>query len=201
LTFDSAGTKTKSGLVNSVGCDSSATLILSLFPNPTVGIIIGPQTGLYTSTNYVYTVTQQLSVTYNWAVTNAVIVSGQGTNSINVQFTNAGPSKITSEIISNQGCRDTSSLTLTIGTVGINNIEANYEITAFPNPTNGQLNIIVDNRLMGNKYKLIDYTGRIIFTGFIENENETIQLGSIPNGIYLLNIGDSLGPNFKVIKQ
>ncbi len=201
LTFDSAGTKTKLGLVNSVGCDSSATLILSLFPNPIVGVIIGPKTGLYTLTNYVYTVTQQLNVSYNWEVTNAVIVSGQGTNSINVQFTNAGPSKITSEIISSQGCRDTSSLTLTIGTVGINKIDDNYEITAFPNPTNGQLNIIVDNRLLGSKFKLIDYTGRIILTGFIENENETIQLGSIPNGIYLLNIGDSLRPNFKIIKQ
>jgi hypothetical protein len=201
LTFDSAGTKTKSGLVNAFGCDSSATLILNLFPNPIVGVIIGPQIGLFTSTNYVYTVTQQLNANYNWTATNAVIVSGQGTNSINVQFTNAGSSVITSEIISNQGCRDTSSLTLNIGTVGINKIEANYEITAFPNPTDGQLNIIVDSRLLGSKYKLIDYTGRIVLTGFIEKENEIIQLSSLPNGIYLLNIGDSLRPNFKIIKQ
>jgi hypothetical protein len=174
---------------------------LNLFPNPIVGVIIGPQIGLFTSTNYVYTVTQQLSVTYNWTATNAVIVSGQGTNSINLQFTNAGISKITSEIISNQGCRDTSSLTLTIGTVGINKIEANYSVIAFPNPTDGQLNINVDNRLLGSNYKLIDFTGRIVLTGFIEKEKETIQLDNIPNGIYLLNIGDSLRQNFKIIKQ
>jgi len=201
IRFDSAGTKTKTGLVNSVGCDSSATLILNVNPNPVVGVIIGPQNGLFTSTNYAYTVTQQLNVTYNWIVTNAIIVSAQGTNTVNVQFINPGISKIKAEITSSQGCKDSSSLNLNISTVGINKLNKGTPIMIFPNPATKELNIKVEEDLVGLTFKLIDYTGRAILTGTLQNENEIIQLENLPNGIYLLNIGDNLKPNFKIIKQ
>jgi hypothetical protein len=58
-------------------------------PPSTPSVITGPATGLCNMQNVAYSVTNVSGVTYNWSVpTGATIISGQGTNSILVNFSN-----------------------------------------------------------------------------------------------------------------
>jgi hypothetical protein len=201
LAFGNAGTKTKKGFINAVGCDSSATLVLNLYQSPFVGVILGPISGLNTSNNFTYTVTQQLNSTYIWNITNGIIVSGQGTNSVNVQFISAGSSKISVLISNSQGCSDSNSLNLNIGSVGLEKINSSSDFIIYPNPTKSEINFNFDSKLKNSSFRLMDMMGRIIMSGIIESEKQSINLSSFSDGVYLLNLGDNFNQNIKIIKQ
>ena len=199
LTFDSAGTKTKSGLVNSIGCDSTATLNLSLFASPNTGNILGPKTSLLTSTSYTYTVNQQVGVTYNWSIQNGIIVSGQSTNQISVQFINAGVAKIQAKLTSINGCEDSSFIDLTIGSVGLNEVYLNNSVKIYPNPTRNNLVIEVESKLVGCEFIITDLHGKTVFQGKIVTVRDTINIEHLTNGLYFMKINAGIPP-IKVLK-
>jgi hypothetical protein len=199
LTFDSAGTKTKSGLVNSIGCDSTATLNLSLFASPNTGNILGPKTSLLTSTSYTYTVNQQVGVTYNWSIQNGIIVSGQSTNQISVQFINAGVAKIQAKLTSINGCEDSSFIDLTIGSVGLNEVYLNNSVKIYPNPTRNNLVIEVESKLVGCEFIITDLHGKTVFQGKIETVRDSINIEHLTNGLYFMKINAGIPP-IKVLK-
>ncbi|MEO8770891.1 MAG: T9SS type A sorting domain-containing protein [Ferruginibacter sp.] len=89
-TYAAAGTYTKT-FNNPTGCDSIATLVL----NPSVGSISGPtRVCVYTDATggtAVYSVTAAAGSTFTWTVSKTAtmhILSGQGTNTIQMRFTN-----------------------------------------------------------------------------------------------------------------
>jgi len=199
LTFDSAGSKTKYGLINSVGCDSSATLQLNVFNNPDIGVILGQKTNLVPSISYTYTVNQQIGASYNWFVQNGIIVSGQGSNQINVQFINSGNAKILSELINNNGCKDSVSIDLIIGSVGINETLLNSSIRIFPNPTSMNFTIEIPSKYIGCDYFINDLNGSVIIKGKIEGNQEIINTEHLTSGIYFMKINANIPP-IKVVK-
>jgi hypothetical protein len=67
------------------------------------------------------------------------------------------------------------------GTVDIEEVDFK-NIVIYPNPTTGKLNIRTS---LDISYTLFDFTGRIIF----ENSKErTIDITTLPNGVYFLSI-------------
>ncbi len=62
LTFTAAGSQTKTGLTNNAGCDSSATLNLTIKPNYTITASAGANGSI--SANGVITVCQNVNITY-----------------------------------------------------------------------------------------------------------------------------------------
>ncbi|MFN4971689.1 MAG: T9SS type A sorting domain-containing protein, partial [Bacteroidota bacterium] len=201
LTFTSAGTQTKTGLTNAVGCDSTATLNLTVNSNPVADTILGPQTSLYPVTNYTYTVTQQLNTSYNWTIQNGIIVSGQGTNSVIVQWINAGTGQIQVEVTSAQGCKDSSALNLSVLNVGVQDIDKDHAIQIYPNPTKSSVKLKVDNRLIGKQYRLTDTKGKVVLSGVITVEDDIIDLDELSNGMYFLTLVNHLSQPIKLIKQ
>jgi len=99
--------------------------------------------------------------------------------------------------VTKNGCADTSSCYAVTG-VGIHKYTASDAIKVYPNPASGS--ITVEGELISGpeaKLKLIDYTGRLLWSNTVSveqgNWKKTIEINTVPNGIYLLVIeGESL---------
>jgi hypothetical protein len=105
-------------------------------------------------------------------------------------------------IISNSICSDTSSC-LNFMTVGLATLENNFSINIYPNPTNEDLTIAVNNLIENKTYKLTDNIGRQLRSGSLDNEKTTIKMEGLASGLYYLQIIDILGQQktIKVMKR
>ena len=104
--------------------------------------------------------------------------------------------KMNSVIVSKQRTKSNNTNEKTFPTVGIKkNSLNNLNISVYPNPTNGVLNIVCNvSNLMDSKLELMNVLGQTVYS---ENINETtsfpktISTKNIPNGIYFLNISQN----------
>jgi hypothetical protein len=76
--------------------------------------ISGPKINIYINTPYSYSVKNQSQTNYVWTISNGTIISGQGTNSISVQWDSTGQGKIFVEGTNQLLCSDTASLNASI---------------------------------------------------------------------------------------
>jgi len=75
---------------------------------------------------------------------------------------------------------------------GINDIDNQIKIQAYPNPTSNNLILSIPNQEIKNLYyKLIDIQGRIIIEERINQKTEHINLYKMNAGIYMLSIFNS----------
>jgi len=77
--------------------------------------------------------------------------------------------------------------------------ETNIKI--YPNPVKCIINLDIGIKLFGNVYNIYDNTGRVVLTGIINQENTTIELGNLSDGIYMFSIGSNVKQTFKIIKE
>ncbi|MFT7615062.1 MAG: hypothetical protein ACI9J3_004050 [Parvicellaceae bacterium] len=89
------------------------------------------------------------------------------------------------------GCADTVSQTVNI-TVGIeeNNLP---QISIYPNPSNGMLNIVNSVSVEEFNVVIMDMTGKILSRQVINGSVNTIDLSQFANGQYLIQIGNQSG--------
>lgn len=76
-----------------------------------------------------------------------------------------------------------------VSTLSKNDEILEKNITIFPNPTSGLLNIQINNSVRDLKYEVINLLGQNLQSGIIRN-NEPINLGSLANAVYLVKITD-----------
>lgn len=89
------------------------------------------------------------------------------------------------------------------GDVSINNLNISQQLSVFPNPTNGKVNINFDAAIKGALVSLSDLTGKSIKTFVLEDEmKRVIDLTSFENGVYFIRVakGDDSAV-YKVIKR
>ena len=148
---------------------SSGTPIGSIFTSSTVNInntaiidnIVGQQ-NVFTSSVYNYNVTWVNGTNYNWTVTNGMIVSGQGTNIITVQWLDSGPGSISVDATNTNQCSASNNKSVVV----TNNspiISLKNGTAPKPIPSKGQNNIVLyridikieayDATLAGIKFK------------------------------------------------
>ncbi len=91
------------------GCTNSNSTTIVVNGLPTVQSIIG-NPSIVPFQSYVYAVNSTPGITFNWLIQGGAIVSGQGTNNVNVMWGSAGPYLL--QLVQNNanGCSDTSSL-------------------------------------------------------------------------------------------
>jgi hypothetical protein len=86
--------------------------------------------------------------------------------------------------------------------IGINHEVASENSSIFyPNPARNQIRVKPGNNLPGTVYTVYDNTGKLVLTGKINPENNPIELGNLPGGIYLFRVGENPKQTFKVIKE
>lgn len=118
--------------------------------------------------------------TYSWS---------NGATTQNITGLAAGTYTVT--VTDSKGCVETSTVTVS-STVGVTEIE-NSSFNLFPNPSQGMVTISMEGIATGEiSMEVIDVTGKIVFTQNVlfdgNKTNYTLDLSSLENGTYLINI-------------
>jgi hypothetical protein len=181
------------------GCTGvSSGLDVSVVPAVNTSSIIGP-VNVNAFQSYSYTVTQNTGNTYNWSAANGAIISGQGTNSVNVIWNDNATGQLM-VVESNGVCNDTSYLNVSI----INAVQTLHQIPAriYPNPCSKHL--YIDGLAAGKRYRISiqDLSGRNI--KYLETfADVSIDVSALSSGSFLLYIANEQNQQsiFKFIKN
>jgi hypothetical protein len=147
-----------------------------------------------TSLVYTYTTLNQVGVNYNWYGQNAKIISGQGTNSVNVKWSKVD-GELSCEVINAMSlCTDTSKITVGNFT-GINNTQ-NVDIRIYPNPTEGIINIEGLIKSKNSIVKIYNVQGKLVLTKELKDHGY-IDINDFSNGIYIIKIDEAVS---KIVK-
>ena len=142
LTIDAIGNNDiflSAGMANCSGMSASTISIDHAYSAP---IISGVSNNADTLFTYIYSIPSQGNSTYLWKVTLGNIVSGQGTNTINVQWINSGMGKVSVEIENQQSCKDTGTLNVSIVNL-FNYIHITNDSANIIRPSSGSKNVLL----------------------------------------------------------
>jgi hypothetical protein len=169
------------------------------------GNINGPSSACKSSTQTYSIPVVPGATSYLWTITGgALIAGGQGTTSVQVNFTGASSnSAVLSVYATSTTCSNSPTRTKNINvilTCKVSNpsimeqeVSGINEIFVYPNPTSGKVTLSV-NSTINEKYnlKVLDIIGKVVFNEdvtFMEGQNtKEIILEKVSNGIYFLSI-------------
>jgi hypothetical protein len=184
-------------------CSDSISKTIMVNANPLAGVMLGQTTNLAPATPYIYAVAQQLNHTYLWSLTNGIVLAGQGTNAVTIQWIGVGAGKIQTIITNAQGCNDTSSLILNISNVGINEAQNTFHLQVFPNPNNGSFIIkAINNKTSNTHISVVNMLGQEVWSAtqiLPSGLQEVPIITSLSTGIYLLSFKNENGLAIKHI--
>jgi len=96
-------------------------------------------------------------------------------------------------------CTNTDTINVEVVTCsGINELGGNYKISIYPNPVQNNLTISSEQLVIQN-IKILDITGKAVKQLTISNEQLTIDVSDLQNGIYFVKINNT--KTIKFIKQ
>jgi len=172
------------------GCSSYSEVAVQQYPEPQIPSISGEPNAVYNNT-YSYAVASLLDYTYNWTVTGGTIVSGQGTNVIDVvwdQFiTGVGEIQMTWTNV--YGCESTQFYAVSVD-VSVQEIFAS-NLKIYPNPTRDLVNIQWDFMNENTYLTVFDNTGKLLSTQKLNNQTlQILDLSGYENGVYQLRLSN-----------
>jgi len=182
-------------------CKDSITKMITVKPSPIIGGITGDTIPTSITIPFLYSVTSQPNATYNWSVTNGTIQTGQGTNTVNLIWLNAGNGSLKAKITNNDGCVDSTSLAVNITSVGVNNLSLDNNLKVFPNPAKSNITITYRNNLGSKKYSITNLIGQTVLSGKLNMEETIVNLENLQSGVYLLHIDGMSKQSIKVIRE
>ncbi|MDX1270212.1 reprolysin-like metallopeptidase [Bizionia paragorgiae] len=95
--------------------------------------------------------------------------------------------------VGNTGTFNDWSIELCTTTLGTDDFALENSFSIYPNPNNGEFNVKFKSESNNVTLELFDIRGRSIYTKGYNNSgafNETINLGNVQSGMYLLNVND-----------
>ncbi len=149
-------------------------------------------------TQETYSYPNTVGSTYNWTVTNGVIVSGQGTNSIDVMWANTGIGQISVSETNATNCTG-DVVTYDVVVIPTNVEELSSQLILYPNPATTELNLQVTSELIGTDVFVFDALGKQILKQQILSTNTIINTSSFAAGNYVLKVGGGV-KKFEVVK-
>lgn len=173
----------KLAIVVSAACaDTSAAVNVTVNPKPAISPISGASSVTPGSTQ-TYSVTNITGVTFKWTVTQGTIISGQGTNSISVNWNGSGAGKVSVTA----DCGDTISQNVNI-TSGIHAIGEGVSMSLYPNPTNDITTLSLQGVKGNYIVRLIDMSGKMLTQFNSSADNVLIDMNSFLSGTYILEV-------------
>lgn len=175
-------------LTNKAGCDSVITLNLRIY---SVSDLTTTLTGATIIANSATSIYQWLNCDDNFS-----IIDGE----TNRDFTTSVSGNYAVELTEN-GCVDTSAC-VPISITGIDELSWTIDITAYPNPTQGSVNIQFEKSIENIQLIITDIQGEIISDKQYENITyTTTELGKVP-GIYFLTLKTEFGiKTIQIVKK
>jgi hypothetical protein len=118
----------------------------------------------------------------------------------NQSFTATANGNYAVEVTEN-GCTATSSCVAILST-GLAVLNSTTEITLYPNPTNGQVQLNVSTELIGKSISITNTFGQIVDQWVLNNTVNVIDLSTVADGIYFIAIQTENGSiTKKVVKN
>jgi hypothetical protein len=77
--------------------------------------------------------------------------------------------------------------------------ELNASINLFPNPTHSELNIQINNALVGNEMFIFDAVGKMVFKQKLLSTQTTVSVSNLADGNYIVRVGEMV-KRFEVMK-
>ena len=159
--------------------------------------ITGP-VGPEAFSNSTYTCNGAANSTYNWTVTNGVIASGQGTNTVNILWASTGLGNVSVVETTAEGCVGTS-LSQDVVVIPTNIEELSNALILFPNPVTIELNLQIKSDLIGTDLFVFDALGKQILKQQILSTNTTINTSAFAAGNYVVKVGGVV-KRFEVVR-
>lgn len=150
-----------------------------------------------------YSVNQLAGVTYTWIVSGGNLLSGQGTNFIQVQWSDSPIAAVTLLIFYPNGCQSAVDLVVQIG-MHVSTFNSNMRWNAFPNPTAGIISIEMNENVAAKSILLTGITGEHLFEKQVNMSSFQLNLEDYSAGIYLLQLRDTNGgviESARIVKQ
>jgi len=141
---------------------------------------------------------------FNWNFDGGVATPGTGIGPHIVTYSEAGFKNVSLSISSNLCALGTYTTTFQVDTCATSNLVKNnspFKFTIFPNPSNGNFNINIDQ--LGNyQLKIYNSVGQLIKQASIGSGNSTINLKTqnISSGLYILEITNEQQQRLKIEK-
>jgi len=139
-------------------------------------------------TQETYTYPNTGGSTYNWTVTNGVIVSGQGTNSITVVWANSGIGGVSVVETNSTNCSG-DAVNYDVVIIPTDVEEFSSTLSLFPNPTTTELNLQTTSDLIGTDLFVFDALGKQIHKQQILSTNTRINTSAFAAGNYVVKVG------------
>jgi hypothetical protein len=149
--------------------------------------ITGP-VGPEAFSNSTYTCNGAANSTYNWTVTNGVISSGQGTNTVNILWASTGLGNISVVETTAEGCVGTT-LSQDVVVIPTNVEELSNAFIVYPNPVTTSLTLQVKSEMIGSDFVVFDALGKVVLRDKILSSNQNISVINLSNGNYILRVG------------
>jgi len=121
-------------------------------------------------------------------------INDVGENTVQLTVTDAAGNVSTASAI----------VTIVGETLGIEESELELDVSVYPNPTQGLLNLKLANFNVGKlSYQLFNLQGQLLFSAVISNDLTHIEMYNLSEGIYLLNLNVNDKPikSFRIIKK
>jgi hypothetical protein len=146
---------------------------------------------------YQYTTPAQTGVTYSWSADKGTVISGQSTSTVDIRWDSTGAGMVYAALKTDSACGDTASLTVTIGSTGMEEYARTIGLDVFPNPVKDLLHITVQRLPEATLIKLYDAQGKILVQQPLQQQQQ-IRTDHLAPGVYLLQMGSWRG---QIIKQ
>jgi hypothetical protein len=139
---------------------------------------------------------------FTWQVIGGNILSGQGSNFIQVQWSDDAPASIELIITNPNGCESTLTLAIQIGTY-VSEIQPTISWSIFPNPTTTNIQLMLKGTNEKIPFRILDMNGREIKSEFMHEGLNTIDLSNLAAGIYSIELmtGDNRVERQRLIKH
>lgn len=143
--------------------------------------------------------TDSINITVNNPSQSTMNANGIDVYTLNgIDYTTSGT--FTQVIPNSVGCDSTITLVLSMEYTGISEWHF-QQLNVYPNPTNGELNIVVPNALIGQTAKIIDISGKEIASTVLSGALIILPLGNLSNGTYFISIDQKSCVPIRVIKE
>ena len=168
---------------------------------PIVGAILGVQQGIDTSSIYNYTTLLNSSDSTFWTISNGVILSGQGTDTVSVKWSGPSNGSLSAWRNSALGCGDTAHMIIQTN-ISVSEIDLKNEIKLYPNPNKGSATLEL-GELKVERIEVYDSRGKCILLENQPQRKTVLNLNKVPNGLYLVNIYTKNGEllDVRLVKQ
>lgn len=176
------------------GCSSSETFLVEVVQTPTPSISI--QGTILTASS---------ALAYQWYFNGQPVSAQSGGNQQSIQAQAAGNYAV--EVLYASGCTAVSNEVFFNPSTGIDPRDVSHTVAAFPNPTTGEMRLMMDNDMQGEiLVQLANYLGQSVLIQKVEKTGYhldiPLDLGRLPAGYYQLEItSDDYSAVKKIVKQ